>query len=165
MRLTFTEVGPESAEEVLALRSSVAAKLTDQFGRGPWSSTGTVKGVLNAMKSSRVFLARRGRVAVATFRLCARKPWAIRVEYFTPCERPVYLHEMATAPDSQRRGIGRQCVEHARSVARAARYDSIRLDAYDAPAGAGGFYAKCGFEERGRVKYRGTPLVYFEEVL
>lgn len=37
-----------------------------------------------------------------------------------------------------------------------------RLDAYDADAGAGSFYAKCGYQERERVIYRGTPLVYFE---
>jgi hypothetical protein len=41
----------------------------------------------------------------------------------------------------------------------------IRLDAYDGPAGAGGFYAKRGFREVGRVVYRGTPLVYFERIL
>jgi hypothetical protein len=39
---------------------------------------------------------------------------------------------------------------------------ALRLDAYDADAGAGGFYAKCGFREVGRVVYRKNPLVYFE---
>ncbi len=43
--------------------------------------------------------------------------------------------------------------------------DSIRLDAYDADAGAGWFYAKCGFQERGRVVYKGDPLVYYEFLL
>jgi hypothetical protein len=43
--------------------------------------------------------------------------------------------------------------------------DAIRLDAYDAEAGAGKFYAKCGFRERGRVVYRKTPLIYFELIL
>lgn len=42
---------------------------------------------------------------------------------------------------------------------------AIRLDAYDATAGAGGFYARCGFAERGWVVHRGVPLVYFELVL
>lgn len=41
----------------------------------------------------------------------------------------------------------------------------MRLDAYDADAGAGGFYAKCGFLEAGRVTYRKVPLVYFELML
>lgn len=41
----------------------------------------------------------------------------------------------------------------------------MRLDVYDAVAGAGGFYAACGLHERGRVKYKGNPLVYFEQLL
>jgi hypothetical protein len=40
--------------------------------------------------------------------------------------------------------------------------DAIRLDAFDAEAGAGGFYSKCGFREVGRVSYRNVPLIYFE---
>lgn len=40
----------------------------------------------------------------------------------------------------------------------------IRLDALDASAGAGGFYAKCGFSEVARVRYRGCPLVYYERL-
>jgi hypothetical protein len=43
--------------------------------------------------------------------------------------------------------------------------DAVRLDAYDAPAGAGGFYEKCGFLEVGRVIYRETPLIYYELLL
>lgn len=43
--------------------------------------------------------------------------------------------------------------------------DAICLDAYDAAAGAGPFYAKCGFREVGRASYRGTPLVYYEMLL
>ena len=51
------------------------------------------------------------------------------------------------------------------SVARAWPADAIRLDAYDADAGTGEFYRKCGFRECGRRVYRGTPLIYYELVL
>ena len=78
--------------------------------------------------------------------------------------KALYLLEMAVAPDLQRGGIGRLLIEAAKSVARAFPADAIRLDAYDHAAGAGGFYAKCGFQERGRVAYRGVPLIYFEWV-
>ena len=47
----------------------------------------------------------------------------------------------------------------------AALHQTIRLDAYDAPAGAGPFYSRCGFREMGRVIYRKVPLVYFEQLL
>jgi GNAT superfamily N-acetyltransferase len=99
---------------------------------------------------------------VATFQLGTRKPWAIDAAYFSPARRPLYLTDMAVHPDVQRRGIGRACVEAMRGIAVAWPADAIRLDAYDAAAGAGGFYAACGFREVGRVVYRGTPLVYFE---
>jgi GNAT superfamily N-acetyltransferase len=62
----------------------------------------------------------------------------------------------------QRQGVGRRLLEEAKIVAAAWPCDAIRLDAYDAAAGAGPFYAKCGFREVGRMTYRGVPLIYFE---
>ena len=56
-------------------------------------------------------------------------------------------------------------LDEAKEIARAWPGDAIRLDAYDAAAGAGEFYAKCGFREVGRATYRGTPLIYFELML
>jgi hypothetical protein len=32
-------------------------------------------------------------------------------------------------------------------------------------AGAGGFDARCGFAERGRVVYNDDPLIYYERLL
>jgi hypothetical protein len=43
--------------------------------------------------------------------------------------------------------------------------DAIRLDAWDAQAGAGEFYRKCGYREVGRAAYRKTRLIYFELAL
>ena len=80
-------------------------------------------------------------------------------------ERPLYLLAMAVAPARQRQGIGRRCLEEAKQIARAWPADAIRLDAYDAPAGAGGFYARCGCTEVGRASYRNVPLIYFECLL
>ena len=72
---------------------------------------------------------------------------------------------MAVAPDLQRQGIGRALVREGVAVAREWPSHAIRLDAYDAMAGAGGFYLKCGFREVGRVTYRKVPLIYFELLL
>jgi GNAT superfamily N-acetyltransferase len=58
--------------------------------------------------------------------------------------------------------VGRRCLEQALRIARDWSADAIRLDAYDAEAGAGAFYRKCGFREVGRTSYKGNPLVYFE---
>jgi GNAT superfamily N-acetyltransferase len=117
------------------------------------------------MRQSRVIVAVVADATVGVVRLATKKPWAIDVSYFTPCRRPVYLTDMAVWPEVQRHGIGRQLLGEASRVARAWNGDALRLDAYDAEAGAGGFYARCGFEHRGRVTYRGTPLVYYERQL
>ena len=82
--------------------------------------------------------------------------------YFTPVKRPLYLTGMAVSVAYQQHGLGRLALEDARSVARRWPAAAIRLDAYDADAGAGRFYAKCGFRECGRIVYKGNPLVYYE---
>jgi GNAT superfamily N-acetyltransferase len=155
----------EDAAKVAALRNAVAERLTSRYGKGHWSSNSSEKGVLYNLRTSKVYVAREGSEVIATLRLCTKKPWAIDTKYFSPCERPLYLTDMAVAPDRQRKGIGRRCVEEARRVARGWPGDAIRLDAYDAEAGAGEFYRKCGFQEVGRVSYRNVPLIYFEMLL
>jgi GNAT superfamily N-acetyltransferase len=165
MKLAFATATVEDAADVAALRAAVAADLTRQHGHGHWSLVGTEKGVLRDIRTACVMLARNGSRLVGTVRLATKKPWAIDPAYFTACGRALYLTDMAVLPDLQRQGIGRRCLEHARVVAEAWPADVIRLDAYAGPAGAGGFYARCGFREVGRVTYRKTPLVYYELML
>ena len=153
------------AAELAELRNRVAERLTADFGGGHWSSMCTEQGVAQGIRSSRVLVARRGKTIVATLRLTTRKPWAIDRKYFAPSKRPIYLVDMAVDPRLQRRGVGRALLEEAKARARAGPGDSLRLDAYDAMAGAGEFYRKCGFREVGRGAYRATPLVYFEYLL
>lgn len=102
---------------------------------------------------------------VGTLGLDTQKPWAIDLKYFTVVPRAVYLRNMAVMPNLQRSGIGRYLLSQAKIAAKAWPSDAIRLDAYDADAGAGNFYAKCGFREIGRAAYRNTPLVYYEMLL
>ena len=150
------------AEEIAALRTAVAERLTRDFGRGHWSVVATERGVLQQLKTSVVLVARAASGLVATLRLATRKPWAIDPSYFADAHRPLYLSDMAVFPDHQRSGIGRSCLAEATRIAKGWPADAIRLDAYDTPAGAGEFYAKCGYREVGRVTYRKTPLIYFE---
>jgi GNAT superfamily N-acetyltransferase len=110
-------------------------------------------------------IARANRRIVGTLRLATKKPWAIDTAYFTAAERPLYLTGMAVHPRAQRKGVGRLLLEEAGAVARAWPADAIRLDAFDAEAGAGGFYATCGWREVARVTYKKDPLIYFELVL
>jgi GNAT superfamily N-acetyltransferase len=109
-----------------------------------------------------VLAAHDGGAIIGTLTLQTKKPWAIDASYFKPCPKALYLINMAVAPDRQRSGVGRALLAEALVVARAFPADTIRLDAYDAPAGAGGFYRKCGYTHVGGKVYRGVPLLYFE---
>jgi GNAT superfamily N-acetyltransferase len=164
-RTAFAEAIPADASELAALHMSVAEHLTRQYGQGPWSNRLSDKSVLSAMRQCRVLVARQGSKIVGTVRLGTKKPWAIDTSYFSNSNKPLYLLAMAVLPEMQRQGLGRRCLEEAERLARAWRADAIRLDAYDADAGAGGFYARCGFTERGRLAYRGVPLIYYEILL
>jgi GNAT superfamily N-acetyltransferase len=156
---------PADAPALAALHTAVAEDLTRRYGRGHWSMGSTEKGVLFGMRHSRVLVVRRGQKIVGTFCLQTKKPWAIDVSYFTPVKKAIYLTQMAVVPAMQQQGIGGGLLKEAVKQTRAWPADAIRLDAYDAEAGAAGFYAKCGFHETGRVVYRKNPLIYFEFVL
>ena len=162
---TYLEVATlRDAAAIAALRTGAGAELTRVHGKGPWGGQGTERGVRFEMTRGVVYIVREGRRMVATLAISRRKPWAIDPAYFSASRSPLYLTSVAVAPDRQRKGIGRRCVEETKVVAADWRADALRLDAFDAVAGAGGFYASCGMREVGRVVYRRAPLVYFEWV-
>jgi ribosomal protein S18 acetylase RimI-like enzyme len=155
----------DDAPEVFALKKAVAEDLTERYGKGHWSSYGSEEGVERSIEQPTLWLCRDAGELIAMLRLQTKKPWAIDVSYFTPCETALYMTDMAVAPPLQGRGIGRDCLVEAARIAAEHPAQAIRLDAYDAPAGAGGFYAKCGYREVGRVVFKNTPLVYYESLI
>lgn len=150
---------------IAGLQNAAAGALTAHHGPGPWSSLVTERGAGQALRHARVRVGRDGKQILTVLRLATKRPWAIDVSWFTPVRRPLYLTGMAVSVAHQRQGLGRMALEDGIAVAEEWPADAIRLDAYDAAAGAGGFYARCGFTERGRVVYKGDPLVYYERVL
>ena len=168
MKLVFASATNSDAGALAALHRAVADDLTRRFGEGFWSSAPSERGILSNMRMptfSRILIARSNRRIVATLRLATKKPWAIDTAYFTAATRPLYLTGMAVHPDLQSQGIGRLLLKEAEAIARAWPADAIRLDAFDAAAGAGPFYAKCGFRELAHVTYKKDPLIYFEALL
>lgn len=165
--LRFRDATPADAPALAALHNSTAGSLTALHGEGPWSALITERRAAPEQVAgrARVRVGCAARRVVTVLRLATRKPWAIDATYFTPVSRPLYLTGMAVAVAWQRQGLGRQALDDAAAIARAWPADAIRLDAWDAAAGAGPFYAACGYGERGRVRYRGNPLVYLELVL
>ena len=165
VKLSFSIATPPNAPTLAALHTAVAEDLTCRYGSGAWSAKTSEKGVLFGMRHSQVVVARKGKSIVGTMRLATKKPWAIDASYFTPVEKAIYLTHMAVTPARQRQGVGQMLLKEAAKRCRAWPADAIRLDAFDAEAGAGAFYAECGFRECGRRTYRGAPLIYFEMVL
>jgi GNAT superfamily N-acetyltransferase len=165
MRVKLEIATADDVLDLVSLRDDVNRHMMAQYGPGFWSSGATEKGVLFSLRTSTVYVVRARNRVVATLALSARKPWAIDKKYFRPGKRSLYLTSMAVRPDEQRKGVGRRCIDAARLVALRGLSDAIRLDAYDAAAGAGEFYRKCGFLEVGRASYRNIPLIYFEMLL
>ena len=163
--MRFEKADLSDAAAIAAVRAAAADQLTTDFGHGHWSSRASEAGVRRDLQASTVIVARdRGQV-VATLTLQRKKPWAIDPAYFTAVNSPIHLINMAVHPRRQRRGIGRALMAEAARIATELGADAIRLDAYDAAAGAGGFYRACGYAPRRRKVYRGVPLLYFERLI
>ena len=163
--MRFRDATLDDVAAIVGLHNAAAGALTARYGPGPWSVLVTERGVALTQRHARVRLGRDGKRIVTVLRLANRKPWAIDVAYFTAVHRPLYLTGMAVSVAHQGQGLGRLALEDAVAVAHAWPADAIRLDAFDADAGAGGFYAGCGFTERGRVVYKDDPLIYYERLL
>jgi GNAT superfamily N-acetyltransferase len=165
MKLSFATATESDAPGLAALHTAVAEDLTNRFGPGFWSSSPSERGILANMRKprfSRTLIARSNRHIVGTLRIHTKKPWAIDTAYFTTAKHPLYLTGMAVHPNLQRKGVGSLLLKEAEAIASAWPADAIRLDAFDSAAGAGAFYAKCGFREVARVIYKKSPLLYFE---
>ncbi len=165
VRLTFRDATADDVSAIAALHNAAAGALTARFAVGHWSTLVTERSALLDQRHARVRVGRNGRRILTVVRLATKKPWAIDVSHFTPVRRALYLTGMTVSVAHQRQGLGRLAFGDAKAVAMAWPADAIRLDAYDADAGAGACYAKCGFQERGHVVYKGDPLVYYELLL
>ncbi|HYU52330.1 MAG TPA: GNAT family N-acetyltransferase [Gemmatimonadaceae bacterium] len=163
--LTFRDATLKDVPVIAALHNAAAGALTARHGEGRWSSFVTERGTAASQRHARVRVGKAGKRIITVLRLARKKPWAIDVSYFTPVKRPLYLTGMTVAVTHQGQGLGRLALDDAVRIARGWPADAIRLDAFDADAGAGSFYAKCGFVERGRVVYKGDPLIYYELLL
>ena len=163
--MKFRDATKDDVAAIAGLQNAAAGALTARFGAGHWSSLVTERSATLAQRHARVRVGRSEKRILTVLRLAKKKPWAIDVSYFTPVKRPLYLTGLAVSVANQGQGLGRQAIEDACEIARSWPADAIRLDAYDGPAGASDFYLKCGFKERGRIVYRGDPLVYYELLL
>lgn len=165
MKLTFRRAEDIDASALSSIKNAAADALTKKYGHGHWSHGSTEAGVLRGFKQAYVLVAEVDGELAGMLRLVTKKPWAIDPTFFTAVTRPLYLVDMVIAPHRQKLGIGRSMLVEAATIAKGWPANAIWLDAYHTSAGAGQFYERCGFREVGRKTYRGTPLVYFEQLL
>jgi GNAT superfamily N-acetyltransferase len=166
MRIDLEHARPGDAAAIAALREASARQLTRRFGPGDWSVTNaSLGGVEKEIEGGDLYVGRLEEAVIATLRLATRNPWIGDTAFFTERPQPLYLTSMAVLPPHQGQGVGRACIEAVKRIAAERGAGAIRLDAFDAPAGAGGFYAKCGFREAHRADYFDTPLIWFECLL
>jgi GNAT superfamily N-acetyltransferase len=166
MKASHRLASPADAKTVQTVRALAAQDLTTRFGRGHWSSVSTVATLKRHALASQLHVVELDDEIVGTFTLNARKIPFYRKSWFAnPDDSALYLTNMAVRPDMQRRGIGRWVMARIEELAREQRCGAVRFDAYDAPAGAGAFYQKCGYVcvHRGRIGQ--TALEYYEKVL
>jgi len=176
MKLTIEEATPNDVAEILALRLEVDARMQERYGNDRWAPPISEGSVLRFFKGPRtrksdgetlikILVGKSRGEIVALTRMQTKKPWAFDLKYFTSGANAVYLGNVEVSPKYQGRGFGIQLMAAVVDHARAWPVNAVRTSAYDGVAGAGAFYAKCGFREVGRVTYRTIPMIFFEMIL
>jgi GNAT superfamily N-acetyltransferase len=157
------KIGLDRIPEAHALAVRGAERIARDFGPGHWSRASSLRAWKGHIGLKDVYLAEQGGRAVAVFKLRAKKPhWVPKKRFAEPDARCLWLTDFYVDPDHLRRGIGRACMEEVRRIAAKAGCRWVRFDAYDAAAGAGAFYEKCGCVMVDRTALRGVKLLIFE---
>jgi L-amino acid N-acyltransferase len=150
------------APALVSLRAAVARDMTQQYGKGQWSTMPSKSVVLRQLRASRVLVAREGGQVLGSVRLATPNVPAIEAGGFTAVDSALYMLGLAVAPNARERGIARALVEAAKEIVRGQSIQALWLDVYDHAAGAGPFYRKCGFRAVGGTRDGEVPLVYYE---
>jgi GNAT superfamily N-acetyltransferase len=79
--------------------------------------------------------------------------------------RPLVVHRVMVAPESQGQGVARVLMTFAEQRARIEGYESVRLDAFTLNPRALRLYAGLGYATRGTVRLRKGLFWCFEKVL
>ena len=164
--LSLRSIGPEDARHVREIRLRAAEHLTGRYGVGHWSGVSTLRTLKKHALESSIFAVESAGTMVGTFTLSEKKIGFYRKSWFAnPEDAAIYLTDMAIDPAEQRKGTGRWCMVQIESIAQSRGILEVRFDAYDAPAGAGAFYRKCGYTRVHWGSIGSTALEYYEKSL
>lgn len=154
------------ARTIESIRRAAAADLTARFGVGAWSSVTSLRRIQQLAGRGQIYLVEEARVPVATFLLADRRPPFCRLDWFADRKAPAcYMRHFAVHPERQGRGVGRLVLAEIERLARARGAEALRFDAYRGEAGAGPFYAKCGYAHVHSGSVEGVALDFYEKRL
>jgi GNAT superfamily N-acetyltransferase len=164
--LTYQRTQASDAATVSKIRAAVAKDLTLRYGPGHWSEVFAVATIRKHMAERPIYLVGLDGAQIATFELRADAPFWYSHSWFSEPDAPAfYLFSMAVLPEWQRHGVGASIMSQVEEMGRSEGRQAIRFDAYDAPAGAGRFYQKCGYALVHRGSFNGVALEYYEKQL
>ena len=72
--VTLTLATEADVAGIVALKDTTSARLTSDFGPGHWTGCATERGVLNEMRTGRMYVARQRGQVIAMLKLATKKP-------------------------------------------------------------------------------------------
>jgi ribosomal protein S18 acetylase RimI-like enzyme len=90
--------------------------------------------------------------------------WAGMVWAVAP-ESAAVVHRLMVHPAAQGRGLAKQLMAHAETLARARGFRAIHLDCFTANPAALALYERLGYRRTGTATMRKGPFVCFEKLL
>ncbi len=82
-----------------------------------------------------------------------------------PAESAAVVHRLMVHPAAQGRGLARQLMAHAESLAKSRGFRAVHLDCFTANRAALGLYERLGYRRTGTATMRKGPFVCFEKLL
>jgi len=156
----------DDTQPLRAVRIAASDKLTKRYGSGHWSLVTGVSTIQKHIQARTVWVGELSGKLVATLRFTESKVGFYRSSWFSDPEACAgYLMHMAVSPDKQKRGYGTALLREVEAAAINRGLEYMRLDSYDAPAGAGPFYVKAGYNLVHSREINGVPLQYWEKSL
>jgi GNAT superfamily N-acetyltransferase len=137
----------QDAEAIASLRNAVTDELTFNHGKGPWTVHHKTADVLADLRNAKLYVALRRDEVIASVTLSAKPTTAGKTPLKSAEKKPLYLTSICIAPEYQRRGYGRACIDEAIRLAKRAKADGIIATTYSTlETSIGEFYLRCGFK-------------------
>jgi ribosomal protein S18 acetylase RimI-like enzyme len=148
MTAQIRRAGPEDAAAITVLTRAAYAKWVELIGREPLPMT---VDYARAVVEHRIDLLEQDGALLGLIEI-------------VPRAQDILIENIAIAPDAQGRGLGRQLLIHAETVARAAGAGAIRLYTNSRFEANIAFYHRTGYEIERTEPFRGGFVVHMVKI-